>query len=70
MFDINELITRSKQYASKAGIAESTASFRIFGSGDQLKRLDDGKSCRVNTAKAAWKKLEQLEAKLSNEEAA
>lgn len=67
MFDIEALITRSKRYASDAGIAESTASFRIFGSGDQLTRLIEGKSCRVNTAKRAWKRLEELEAKLSSE---
>ena len=66
MFDIEALILRSKRYASNAGIAESTASFRIFGSGDQLARLINGKSCRVNTAKRAWKRLEELESKISS----
>lgn len=61
MFDIDALISRTQAYAKRAGIAESTASFKVFGSGDQLDRLKGGKSCRVNTAKAAWLKLDELE---------
>ena len=64
MFDIEALIARTETYAKRAGIAESTASFRVFGSGDQLGRLQNGKSCRVNTADAAWDKLKVLEANL------
>jgi len=64
MFEKETLIQRVEQYAVKAGIAESTASFHVFGSGDQLARLQDGASCRLNTAQRAWLRLDALEAKL------
>lgn len=65
MFEIDLLIERVQTYAHRAGIAESTASFRVFGSGNQLDRLKKGASCRVNTANAAWQKLEKLEQELA-----
>lgn len=69
MFEIDALINRVQAYAKRAGIAESTASFRVFGSGNQLDRLKSGASCRVNTAKDAWVKLAELEKDLDREAA-
>lgn len=69
MFEKDALVKRVEQYAANAGIAESTASFRVFGSGDQLERLQGGASCRLNTAAKAWTKLDALEAKLSEQAA-
>lgn len=69
MFEIDALIERVEAYAKRVGIAESTASFRIFGSGNQLDRLKRGASCRVNTAQDAWAKLEKLEQALEDKAA-
>jgi hypothetical protein len=63
-YDIAPLIARVKRYADRKGCAISTASFEIFGDGERIKLLEQGKSCTVKTARRAWQKLETLEGKL------
>lgn len=61
-YDIAPLIARVHRYAQTRGIEPSTASRLVFGDGGRLKGLESGKSCTVETAKAAWEKLADLEA--------
>lgn len=62
IYEIGPLIERVKRYAKDRGIAASTASFHVFGDGTRLSLLEDGKTVTVKTAKAAWERLNELEA--------
>ena len=62
IYEIGPLIERVKRYAERRGIAATTASFHVFGDGERLSLLEDGKTVTVKTARAAWEKLNQLEA--------
>lgn len=70
MYEIAPLIARIESYAKAAGIAESTASKRVFGDGDRFCRIKAGKSLTVKSAKEAWDRLAELEAQLSKPGAA
>lgn len=62
LYDLSPLIKRIKKYAIEAKISDSTASGRVFGDGDRLLRLEQGKTCTLATAQKAWLKLDKLEA--------
>jgi len=59
------LIRRAKRYARAAGIAESSASLRIFNNGMRLKAIQSGSRMWPGTVEAANAKLDQLEKELA-----
>lgn len=62
-YDIAPLIARVRSFAKQRGIKPSTASRLVFGDGSRLEGLEAGKSCTVETARAAWERLDLLENK-------
>lgn len=67
----DELIRRAKAHCAKHGIALSTVSRKILGSGKELALMDEGKrSIRWDTLQSAFERLSALEADADRKDAA
>lgn len=63
MSDMDEIVARIYALADRKGLAPTTVSARIFGSGDRLRQIkDEGSSISLKTLAKVREKLAQEEA--------
>jgi hypothetical protein len=63
MSDMQEIVTRIHNLAQRKGLAPTTISARIFGSGDRLRQIEeDGSSISLKTLSKVREKLDREEA--------